>query len=38
MNVCVAVTVAMIWRSFTVEGLWALWDNINDVRAITTSI
>jgi hypothetical protein len=33
MNVCV-ITVAMLWSSFALKALWALWDNIITVAMV----
>jgi hypothetical protein len=31
---CVVITVAMIWSSFSVKGFWVLWDNIITVAMV----
>jgi hypothetical protein len=32
MNVCVVITVVMVWLSFAVKGFWALCDDTDDSR------
>jgi hypothetical protein len=34
MNVCVVITVAMVWWSFVVKGFWALWDSTITVAMV----
>jgi hypothetical protein len=34
MNVCVGISVTIIWLSFAVKGFWALWYNIITVAMV----
>jgi hypothetical protein len=34
MNMCVVITIAIVWLSFSVTGFWYLWDNVITVTML----
>jgi hypothetical protein len=38
MDMCVVITVAMVWPLFVPKALWTLWDNITFAMAMRLKI